>query len=83
MVSKLGSSMDTRGKSNAEFRNEVNEILACHESRFDQILTELQALHLQQKQPTHLQQNQPTTEKDTNPFAFVETSTAEIIPKPT
>ena len=43
--------MDTRGKSNAEFRNDVNEALARHESNFDQIndslhkvLTELQAL---------------------------------------
>ncbi|KAK9189481.1 hypothetical protein WN943_018078 [Citrus x changshan-huyou] len=29
--------MDTRGKSNAEFRNDVNEALARHESNFDQI----------------------------------------------
>ncbi|KAL6311434.1 hypothetical protein AAG906_035879 [Vitis piasezkii] len=43
--------MDTRGKTNAEFRNEVNEALARHESSFDQVnatlqavLTELQAL---------------------------------------
>ncbi|KAL3623295.1 hypothetical protein CASFOL_032111 [Castilleja foliolosa] len=43
--------MDTRGKTNVEFRNEVNEALARHESCFDQVnatlervLTELQAL---------------------------------------
>ncbi|XP_057481136.1 uncharacterized protein LOC130768158 [Actinidia eriantha] len=43
--------MDTRGKTNAEFRNEVNEALTRHESNFDQVhatlqtvLTEIQAL---------------------------------------
>ena len=43
--------MDTRGKTNAEFRNEVNEALARHESNFDwvhttlqTVLTEIQAL---------------------------------------
>ncbi|XP_034684112.1 uncharacterized protein LOC117913267 [Vitis riparia] len=48
--------MDTRGKTNAEFRNEVNEALARHESSFDQVnatlqavLTELQALRLKPK----------------------------------
>ncbi|KAK0603548.1 hypothetical protein LWI29_006160 [Acer saccharum] len=58
--------MDMRGKSNAEFRDEVNEILASHESRFDQILTELQALRLQQ--------TRPTTKKDINPFTSGEAS---------
>ncbi|KAL5851174.1 hypothetical protein ACOSQ3_006292 [Xanthoceras sorbifolium] len=45
--------METRGKANAEFRNEVNEILTQYESSFDQvnaalqaILTELQSLHI-------------------------------------
>ena len=45
--------MDTRNKINAEFRNEVTEILAQHESSFDQVnaalqtvLTELQALRI-------------------------------------
>ena len=52
MISELGSSMDTRGKTNAKFRTEVNHILANHESRFDKILSELQALRLQQNQPT-------------------------------
>jgi hypothetical protein len=49
--------MDTRGKSNAEFRSEVNEALARHESNFDQvhgtlqtILTELQALRVSRSQ---------------------------------
>ncbi|GFS41305.1 hypothetical protein Acr_00g0073660 [Actinidia rufa] len=46
--------MDTRGKSNTEFRSEVSEVLARHESSFDQIhatlqtiLTDLQALKAQ------------------------------------
>ncbi|KAH7512760.1 hypothetical protein FEM48_Zijuj12G0124500 [Ziziphus jujuba var. spinosa] len=46
--------METRGKSNAEFRNEVNEMLARHESNFDQVhstlqqlMTEVQHLRLQ------------------------------------
>ncbi|RVW53532.1 hypothetical protein CK203_092398 [Vitis vinifera] len=29
--------MDTRGKTNAKFRNEVNEILARHKTNFDQL----------------------------------------------
>ena len=29
--------MDTRGKTNAEFRNEVSEILTRHESSFDHL----------------------------------------------
>ncbi|KAA8539377.1 hypothetical protein F0562_026069 [Nyssa sinensis] len=36
--------MDTRGKTNAEFRNEVNEALARHESNFDQVNTTLQTV---------------------------------------
>ena len=46
--------MTTRNKLNAEFCEEVQEILAIHESNFDQvhatlqrILIELQSLHLQ------------------------------------
>ena len=33
--------MDTRGKTNAEFLNNVNEILAQHETSFDQVNTAL------------------------------------------
>ena len=36
--------MDTRSKTNAEFRSEVNEILASHESSFDQVNATLQTL---------------------------------------
>ncbi|XP_034693910.1 uncharacterized protein LOC117920466 [Vitis riparia] len=49
--------MDTRGKTNAEFRNDVNEILARHDTSFDQVnavlqevLTELQALRASHNQ---------------------------------
>ncbi|GFY81087.1 hypothetical protein Acr_01g0008960 [Actinidia rufa] len=63
--------MDTRGKSDTEFRNEVNEILARHELNFDQIhnilqtilLADLQALKAHKAQP-----NVPAT-GDVNPFA--------------
>ncbi|KAL6313182.1 hypothetical protein AAG906_016770 [Vitis piasezkii] len=51
--------MDTRGKTNAEFRNDVNEILARHDTSFDQVnavlqevLTELQALRASHNQNT-------------------------------
>lgn len=79
--------MDTRGKSNAEFRNDVNETLAKHESHFDQlqnsidqlhasmqtIITELHALHL----PRHQGPPQPHPHPpDTNPFAMGETPNA-------
>ncbi|RVW24893.1 hypothetical protein CK203_079475 [Vitis vinifera] len=50
--------MDTRGKTNAEFRNEVNEALARHESSFDKVnatlqavLRELQALRIHGEDP--------------------------------
>ncbi|WJZ94681.1 hypothetical protein VitviT2T_013519 [Vitis vinifera] len=55
--------MDTRGKTNAEFRNDVNEILARHDTSFDQVnavlqevLTELQALRASHNQNTSPQQ---------------------------
>ncbi|KAL5849790.1 hypothetical protein ACOSQ4_007803 [Xanthoceras sorbifolium] len=47
--------METRGKTNVEFRNEANETLGRHESNFDQlngtlqtVLTELQSLRIAQ-----------------------------------
>ena len=65
--------METRSKSNAEFRNEVSEILARHESSFDQVhatlqtvLAELQALRATRNQP-----QVPNTD-DVNPFAVGE-----------
>ena len=51
--------METRGKTNTKFRNEVSEILARHESSFDQVratlqtvLTELQALRASRNLPS-------------------------------
>ena len=66
MVSESFGSMETREKSNAEFRSDVHEILATHESRFKQILNELHALRLQQSQITT--ETRPTSEKDINSF---------------
>ncbi|KAH9669753.1 hypothetical protein KPL70_021924 [Citrus sinensis] len=72
--------MDTRGKTNAEFKNEVNEILTRHESNFDclnnnfnqvnatlqTVLAELQALRV------NATTNSAATE--VNPFAPGESS---------
>ncbi|KAL5787156.1 hypothetical protein ACOSP7_004105 [Xanthoceras sorbifolium] len=62
--------METRAKTNQEFRHEVHEILASHETRFDQILTELQALRMQQTRPST--ENRTTIEKEINPFSIGE-----------
>ena len=67
--------MDTHDKSNAEFHNEVQKILARHESSFDHVnsmlqtvLTELQAMRTSQSsQNRHL---------DVNPFGHGETLSA-------
>ena len=59
--------MDTRGKSNMEFRNDVQEALARHESTFDQIHNNLQTImtELQSLRVSGSQNNQPLD----NPFA--------------
>ncbi|KAL5789485.1 hypothetical protein ACOSQ2_004373 [Xanthoceras sorbifolium] len=62
--------METRVKTNQEFRHEVHEILASHETRFDQILTKLQALRMQQTRPST--ENRTTTEKEINLFSIGE-----------
>lgn len=36
------SAMETSGKTNVEFCNEVNEILAHHEFKFDQVTAAIQ-----------------------------------------
>ncbi|GFZ03191.1 hypothetical protein Acr_15g0017990 [Actinidia rufa] len=59
--------MDTRGKSNTEFRSEVSEVLARHESSFDQIHATLQTI-LTDLQALKAQTNISTT-GDVNPFA--------------
>lgn len=43
-LTNFHSTMDTRGKMNEEFNNEVNEILGRHESKFDQINVVIQAI---------------------------------------
>ena len=62
--------MDTRGKSNTEFRNEVSKILARHESNFDQIHATLQTI-LTVLQALKAQTNIPTT-GDVKPFVVNE-----------
>ena len=72
--------MDTCSKSNAEFRNEVSEILTRHETSFDNlnnnfnqvtvtmqtVLTEIQALRLNK--------NNKSSDREDNPFATAKTS---------
>jgi hypothetical protein len=60
--------MDTRGKSNAEFRNEVNEALARHESSFDQVNSALQAV-LTELQALRTIRNPNPNSPEINPFA--------------
>ena len=78
--------MDTRGKTNAEFRNEVNEAFARHESNFDQvhatpqtILAKLQGLrvsrspHLHQQEINHFSQGESSNtihKPQTQPLKF-------------
>ncbi|XP_057477242.1 uncharacterized protein LOC130764954 [Actinidia eriantha] len=73
--------MDTRGKSNTEFRSEVSEVLARHESSFDQIHATLQTI-LTDLQALKAQTNVSTT-GDVNPFAVGDTSqTTKPYPQP-
>jgi len=60
--------MDTRGKSNAEFHNEVNEALARHESSFDQVNSALQAV-LIELQALRTSRNPNPNSPEINPFA--------------
>ena len=66
--------MDTRGKSNAEFRSEVSDALARHEASVEQVhaalqavLTELQALRTSQ-QTNNSQPINTTTQPEVNPL---------------
>ncbi|KAH7545445.1 hypothetical protein FEM48_Zijuj01G0094700 [Ziziphus jujuba var. spinosa] len=64
--------METRGKTNAEFRNEVNEMLARHESNFDQVHSTLQQL-MTEVQHLRLQNSHMSGgTQDVNPFAPAE-----------
>lgn len=60
--------MDTRGKTNAEFRNEVNEALARHEMNFDQVNTTLQTV-LTEIQALHATRNSHTCPPEVNSLA--------------
>ncbi|KAA8526488.1 hypothetical protein F0562_008310 [Nyssa sinensis] len=65
--------MDTRGKTNAEFRNDVNEILTRHESSFDQVNVALQMV-LTELQAIRISRSTNTPHPDINPFAQEESS---------
>ncbi|KAL5769060.1 hypothetical protein ACOSQ2_015843 [Xanthoceras sorbifolium] len=65
--------METRGKINAEFRNEVNEILARHESSFDQVNAILQAI-LTELQSLRISRSPHKVNTELNPFAPRESS---------
>ncbi|KAL5771463.1 hypothetical protein ACOSP7_015617 [Xanthoceras sorbifolium] len=65
--------METRGKINAEFRNEVNEILARHESSFDQVNATLQAI-LTELQSLRISRSPHKVNTELNPFAPGESS---------
>nr|TKR58079.1 hypothetical protein D5086_0000328630 [Populus alba] len=65
--------MDTRGKTNAEFRSDVNDILARHENSFDQVNAALQAV-LTELQALRASRNPNNNSSETNPFARDESS---------
>ena len=65
--------MDTRGKTNAEFRSDVNEILARHENSFDKVNTALQVV-LTELQALRASRSQNNNSSETNPFARDESS---------
>ncbi|KAL5816801.1 hypothetical protein ACOSQ3_025179 [Xanthoceras sorbifolium] len=65
--------MATRNQSNADFRNEVHEILGRHESSIDEVHTTLQTV-LTEIQSLRALQNQSQNQPETNPFASTESS---------
>ena len=68
--------MDTRSKSNAEFRNEVHEILGRHESSFDQVNTTLQVV-LTELQALRNTRHQNTNSHEINPFSNEEATSQQ------
>ena len=60
--------MNTRGKTNAEFRNEVHEILAKHESSIDQVHSTLQTI-MTELQAMRVSHHSAKPDFDINPFA--------------
>ncbi|KAL5842416.1 hypothetical protein ACOSQ3_013019 [Xanthoceras sorbifolium] len=65
--------MATRNQSNADFCNEVHEILARHESSIDEVHTTLQTV-LTEIQSLRALQNQSQNQPETNPCAPTESS---------
>ncbi|KAL5754672.1 hypothetical protein ACOSP7_022892 [Xanthoceras sorbifolium] len=60
--------METRKKTNAEFRSEVNEILAQHKSSFNQVNSALQAI-LTELQSLRISRSPHKADTELNPFA--------------
>ena len=67
--------MDTHSKTNVEFRNEVNEALACHDTNFEElnhnfgrVSTALQRA-MAEPQAMRIAQSNHTSDKEVNPFA--------------
>lgn len=67
--------MDTRGKTNAEFRTEVQEVLTRHESSFDHVNTTLQQV-LHELQELRVGRGPRQTHQEVNPFSSAATSNA-------
>ncbi|KAL5842770.1 hypothetical protein ACOSQ3_013373 [Xanthoceras sorbifolium] len=65
--------MATRNQSNADFCNEVHEILGHHESSIDEVHTTLQTV-LTELQSLKASQNHSHNQPETNPFAPTESS---------
>ena len=65
--------MDTRCKTNAKFRSDINEILARHEISFDQVNAALQAV-LTELQAFRASRSQNNNSFETNSFACDESS---------
>lgn len=65
--------MDTRDKTNAEFCNEVNEILSQQDDSFDQVNATLQTV-LTELQSLWISSSSNTTNNEINPFAPRESS---------
>ncbi|KAH9699581.1 hypothetical protein KPL71_024420 [Citrus sinensis] len=79
--SRLGQITDTRGKTNAEFRNEVSEIIARHESSFDQVNATLQTV-LTELQALRVSRSSNTVNTETNSLAPAESSQNRNQPSP-
>jgi hypothetical protein len=67
--------MDTHSKTNVEFRNEVNEALAYHDTNFEElnhnfsrVSTALQRA-MAELQAMRIAQSNHTSDKEVNPFA--------------